>query len=191
MSDSEMRALATDRSIVRALADEHPSWVTLPADQDATSPELVAALDEFDAGRRPAAVAATEWLKRQSLVEHRASRTRLLVAEHRIAGFYSLASAHVALRQRDRQRLAVATVSVPAALVTWLAKDERANVDGKVLLMHAAATARRVATLQATAVLVVDPFDDQTATMWMSRFGFRRSADKLGRRLWLPLHTLP
>jgi hypothetical protein len=96
----------------------------------------------------------------------------------------------VTLSQRDRRRLGVAPVRVPASLVAWIAKDAQADVDGRTLLLHAAATARRVAALQATAVLVVDPFDRETAIMWRERFGFRPSAEPAQRRrLWLPLQA--
>jgi hypothetical protein len=78
-----------------------------------------------------------------------------------------------------------------AALVAWIAKDVSADIDGKALLLHAAATARRAALLQATSVLVVDPFDEETAAMWRERCGFRPSAEPAERkRLWLPLQVV-
>lgn len=53
---------------------------------------------------------------------------------------------------------------------------------------HATATARRASTLQAAALLVVDPFDEETNRMWRERFGFRPSSEKGAlKRLWLPL----
>lgn len=108
-----------------------------------------------------------------------------------MAGFYSLASAQVELSQRDRRRVGVAPVRVPAALITWIAKDKRAEIDGKPLLLHAAATARRAAELQATSVLVVDPFDEETAAMWRERYGFRASVEtRTPKRLWLPLQPV-
>jgi hypothetical protein len=80
---------------------------------------------------------------------------------------------------------------VPAALITWIAKDRRAEIEGKLLLLHAVATARRAAELQATAVLVVDPFDERTAAMWRERYGFRPSAEvRKPKRLWLPLEPV-
>lgn len=177
-------------TIVAALADTQPSWVTLPAASGEVPGELQAAVDAFDAGEWPAAAAAASWLKTRALDAHQTSRTRLLIAEHRVAGFYSLASAQVALSQRHRKRLDLdpAVVRVPAALVTWIAKDPRSGIDGKALLLHAAATARRAAALQATALLVVDPFDDETAVMWRERFGFRASSEPGElKRMWLPL----
>jgi hypothetical protein len=113
------------------------------------------------------------------------------VAQHRVEDFYVLASAQVALSQRDRRRFGVDHVQVPAGLIAWIAKNDQADVDGKVLMLHAAATARRVAALQATTVLVVDPYDDETAEMWRGRFGFRSSAEPAERkRLWLALQVL-
>jgi hypothetical protein len=187
----EAREITTAESIVAALADPQPSWVTLqPADADIPS-ELQAALNAFDAGKRPAAVAAGSWLKTQALDSYQTSRTRLLIAQHRVAGFYSLASAQVALSQRDRRRLGVVPVQVPAALVAWIAKDVHADISGETLLLHAAATARRAAVLQATSALVVDPFDVETALMWRERFGFRPSSESAERkRLWLPLRAV-
>jgi hypothetical protein len=177
--------------IAEALAASELTWVTLPPAEAEVPDKLRGALEAFDAGEHPAAVAATAWLRTQALVSHATSRTRVLVAEHRVAGFYSLASAHVELSQRDRRRAGVEPVRVPAALVTWIAKDRWAEIDGKLLLLHAVATARRAAELQATSVLVLDPFDEQTAAMWRERFGFRPSAEvRAPKRLWLPLQPV-
>ncbi len=179
---------AAAESIDASLADPRPSWITLPPREEELPAGLRLALDDFDAGGRAAAQAAGAWLQTQAVAEHRTSRTRLLVAAGRVAGFYSLASAQVELNQRDRRRAGVEPVRVPAALITWIAKDRHAAIDGKLLLLHATATARRVAELQATSVLVVDPFDEETAAMWRARYGFRPSAEaRKPKRLWLPL----
>lgn len=181
----------TAESIAKALADPQPSWITLPSREEDLSPDLRLALDDFDAGEHAAAKAACAWLQTQAVAAHQTSRTRLLIAARRVAGFYSLASAQVELSQRDRRRVSVIPVRVPAALITWIAKDKRAEIDGKLLLLHAAATARRAAELQATSVLVVDPFDEETATMWRKRHGFRASVEsRKPKRLWLPLEPV-
>lgn len=173
--------------------DDTEHWITLPPPGEQVAPELTAAIEEFDAGGRAAARAATAWLKETAPGSYATSRTRLLMLGSRIGGFYSLASAQVALSQRDRGELAATPVRVPAALVSWIAKDPAVAVDGKLLLLHAVGTARRAAALQATTVLVVDPFDAPTAAMWRERFGFRRSAEPAApgrsRRLWLPLNA--
>jgi hypothetical protein len=188
MTGQDLGEPAVAESIEAALADPQPTWITLPSGDEELPTELRRALDAFDAGERAAAKAATAWLQTEALAAHQTSRTRLLIANRRVAGFYSLASAQVELSQRDRRRVGVVPVRVPAALITWIAKDKRAEIDGKLLLLHAAATARRAAELQATTVLVVDPFDEETATMWRKHYGFRASVEtrKL-KRLWLPL----
>jgi hypothetical protein len=180
-----------DAVIADAIADPAQTWLTLPSGSAQATDELRALLDDFDAGDRPAAIAASIWLRTEALSSHATSRTRLLIADQGLAGFYSLASAQVELSQRDRGRLGMGPVRVPAALVTWIAKDKRAAIDGKELLLHATAMARRAAELQATSVLVVDPYDEQTAAMWRRRFGFRSSAEaRKPKRLWLPLQPV-
>lgn len=179
----------TAEDIAVALADPAPCWLTLPSSGSEIHEHLRQLLGAFDAGNRPAGAAATRWLRDRALIEHQTSRTRVLIAEQRVAGYYSLASAHVRLTQRHRRRLILHTpgADVPAALVTWIAKDHRTGVDGRLLLMHATATARQVSTMQAAAVLVLDPFDEPTGEMWEQRYGFRRADERSGR-LWLPLN---
>jgi hypothetical protein len=188
MTGQDLGEAATAESVATALADSQSSWITLPSRDEELPSELQFVLDGFDAGDRAAARAAGTWLRTQAVAAHQTSRTRLLIAGGRVAGFYSLASAQVELSQRDRRHAGIAPVRVPAALITWIAKDRRVALDGKLLLLHAAATARRAAELQATSVLVVDPFDEETATMWRERYGFRSSAEaRKPKRLWLPL----
>jgi hypothetical protein len=105
-----------------------------------------------------------------------------------VLGFYALASAQVRLSGDDREHsFGDIDHSIPAALIAWIAKAQDAGIDGRELLLHAAATARRAAALQATAVLVVDPYDDKTSEMWQQRFGFCPSSGRRSRRLWLSL----
>lgn len=189
MTGQELGEAAAE-SMTAPFAVAQQSWITLPSRDEELSCEVRLALDDFDAGGRAAARAAGIWLRTEAVAAHQTSRTRLLISGRRVAGFYSLASAQVELSQRDRRRAGVTPVRVPASLITWIAKDRRAAIDGKLLLLHAVATARRAAELQATSVLVVDPFDAETATMWRERYGFRPSAEaKKPKRLWLPLQV--
>lgn len=126
---------------------------------------------------------------RSALIDYLLSRTTLYLAGGAIAGYYSLANSTIELSQRDRkQRLALVThcASLPATLVTWLAKDHRAEFDGTLLITHAAAVARRTMLAQASVALVLDPFDEETAKLWTSKYGFHKSSGKSGR-LWIPL----
>ncbi len=189
MTNQDLGEAAIAESIDADLTDLKPTWITLPSRDEELPTELRLALEDFDAGKRAAAQAAGAWLQTQAVAAHQTSRTRLFIAGCRVAGFYSLASAQVELSQRDRRGVGVVPVRVPAALITWIAKDKRAEIDGMLLLLHAVATARRAAELQATSVLVVDPFDEETAAMWRKRYGFRASAEEARKpkRLWLPL----
>ena len=78
----------------------------------------------------------------------------------------------------------------PAALIAWLAKDRRAEINGIELVYHAVVTARRVAEEQGAIALVLDPFDAASERIWTSPpYNFRRSLTPVGglRRLWMPL----
>ena len=145
MSRPDLADSTSHDAILAALADSEPSWVTLPPPRAEVSDTLRAALEALTLGTLRLLWPPTAWLKTQALDAYESSRTRLLIAERRVAGFYSLASAQVALSQRDRRDLSIDPVRVSAALVTWIAKDARADIDGKLLLLHAVATARRAA----------------------------------------------
>jgi hypothetical protein len=180
------------KAIEEALVDSEPTWVTLPPVDIEISDAFRRALDEFDAGPKAAAVAATEWLQQSAVTQYRLSRTMLYIANGAIAGYYSLCSSSVELSQRSRTRhleLRTPLGTLPASLVTWLAKDHRADIDGAVLMKHAFATARRATLTQAAIALALDPFDSETAELWKARYGFRESSGKSGR-LWTPLFAI-
>jgi hypothetical protein len=67
---------------------------------------------------------------------------------------------------------------------------------GRFLLRHADAIAQTVTRLQATCVLALDPFDDDTAELWKERYGFEPVAPPLeagaaaSDRLWVSLEGL-
>jgi len=59
-------------------------------------------------------------------------------------------------------------------------------------LKHAAKVARDVGSVQGTHVLVLDPYDADTAAMWQRQYGFRESEEVTlwGQpRLWLAVPT--
>lgn len=185
-SESDQRSLVN-----AALCGEEPSWVTLAPDVPWSS-ALDVAIERFDAGSRSAGKAATRWLREEARLSILAARTHLLVGSGRVLAFYALASAQVLLSQRDRRRVGldptITPASIPATLVAWIARAQSAGVRGETILLHVAANARRVDRIQSTTVIVVDPFDAQTANMWQQRYGFRRAAGGRGR-LWLPVRN--
>jgi len=157
-------------------------------------PEVVEAIERFDPGDGPAAVAAKAWLTTQALNDPLESATRLWVARTELLGFYALANGAVVLRSSHRKGLGVHYPTQPAVIVTWIAKSKTHDVDGSVLLDHAIGAALQVATISAATVLALDPFDEETAEMWRTRHGFRNSVESSPatglRRLFLPLSTL-
>jgi hypothetical protein len=185
-------ALSAAEAIEEALADAEPIWVTLPPVEVEISAAFRRALDQFDAGSSSGGVAANGWLQQNAVTDYRLSRTTLYIADGAIAGFYSLCSSSVEVSQRDRKRhleLHTPLGTLPASLVTWLAKDYRADIDGSLLMKHAFATARRTALTQAAIVLALDPFDADTAELWKAHYGFRKASGCSGR-LWTPLFAI-
>jgi|GEM_PF-6852473 len=89
MTGQRVEQVDTGESIAEALADSEPTWVTLPGPLEESPDQLRAALDDFDAGKRAAALAAREWIRTQAIDSYQTSRTRLLIAEHRIASLAS------------------------------------------------------------------------------------------------------
>ena len=186
---NERDKLTLPDAIDRAFDDSEPTWITLPGSDLDPSSRFRGALDQFDAGPTPAGVAASAWLRDRALTQHEISRTRLYIAGGRISGYYSLCNSSFEISSRKRRsllRVETTIRTLPASLVTWLAKDQRAGIDGKVLIQHAIATAREATAAAASVALVVDPFDDTTAEIWKNRFGFRESLED-SDRLWMPL----
>jgi hypothetical protein len=173
------------------IAGPEPTFVLWRPERAEELPELVEAISRFDPGKRPAAVAAAEWLREHALREPLESATRLCVASNEVLGFYSLANGAVVLRSSHRKKLGTYYPTQPAVVVTWIAKSAGHEFDGSLLLDHAIGAARRVAQESAATVLALDPYDLETAEMWRSRFGFRNSLESGPAsdlpRLFLPL----
>lgn len=165
-------------------------WVDWTPQVAAERPDLVEAVERFQAPRQhPAGEAATGWLKEKALDAHRSTRTRLLVYEGAVQGYYSLAMSDVELRTSHRKEIRVEHPHQGAVLITWLARDENATLDDVFdhLMLHAVGTARRAAQEVPAAVIALDPYDEATADFWRER-GFRNSLtqrdDAKPRRMW-------
>jgi hypothetical protein len=166
-------------------------WILWNRDLARVRPEVATAVKDFDAGARPAAQAATEWLRDRSLSGE--SAAHLYLENGRVRGFYALAAGQVALETTDRRRLGLHYVTQPAFVVTWLAKAEGrfGGMDGERLLLHALGSARRALAYVGATVLALDPFDEETDGFWRNEYGFQPSARAPGgrilKRLWMPL----
>ncbi len=61
----------------------------------------------------------------------------------------------------------------PAVLLAQFARATDTPGVGEEMLQHADSSARRALRYVGATVLVVDPFDQDTAEMWQQRFGFK------------------
>lgn len=158
--------------------------------------DIATKVEEFQSIDKQAGHAATRWLKEDALLNHPSTVTYVLVSDHRVEGYFALASSSVTLSQRHRRKLAPGQQDYElaptqgASLIAWLAKHVDAEVPGERIVLYAIGVALDVAGMQGTPVLVADPYDEESAKLWMDRYDFFRSRTPGGAdvRLWIPLH---
>jgi hypothetical protein len=158
--------------------------------------DIEQAIAEFESIDTPGGEAAARWLREDALRDHPSTITYVLLAGKRIEGYFAIASGSVTLTQRHRKGLARGQNDYPlsptqgASLIAWVARHRDGDTPGRSIVLYALSIALKVARLQGTPVAVLDPFDDETATLWVKRYGFRRSRTPGGNdvRLWVPLH---
>lgn len=165
-------------------------WVTLAAD---TAPELADAMQAFQGLDYAAGEAATTFLKDDALVNSAMTRTHLLVSDTRVEGFISLCSGSVQLSARSVRSLGLRTRirTIPAVVLTWIARHRESSTTGLELIETGFALARESARNVGVAAFVLDPWDERVAELWRSEpYPFRNSEQKRkGKppRLWVPL----
>lgn len=166
-------------------------WVRLTS--RTTDPALTDAMNAFRPLGFPAGEAAAEFLKNEAVVNSAMTRTHLLVAESRIEGFVSLCSGSVKLSERSIRSLGLRTTikTMPAIVLTWVARHRASSTTGLELVETAFALARESAHNIGVAAFVLDPWDEKVADVWRSApYPFRDSEQKRkGKppRLWAPL----
>jgi hypothetical protein len=163
------------------LQDFGEEWVAWTP-HAARDSELSAAVHAFEpvdneAGHRNAA-----WLKEEAVANHPSTVTHLLVVEGRVDGFVALCSGTAKLSQRHRRSLRHDEAEhelnprQPVAHVAWIAKHRDTEISGAELIAQAIGIALEVVEYgQGQIALSLDAFDERTADMWRSRYGFRRS----------------
>jgi hypothetical protein len=162
---------------------------------DTATPELLAAIKAFEPLHFPAGDAAAEFLKDEAIINSGMSRTHLLVSEQRVEGFVSLCSGSVRLSKRSVRSLGLRTTitTIPAVVLTWVARHRESSTTGLELVQTAFALARESAKNIGVAAFVLDPWDDKVAAMWRSEpYPFRDSEQRRkGKppRLWTPLEA--
>ena len=118
---------------------------------------------------------------------------RVRLSHGKVTGIYALCAAQVALSREERAQLGgVHYRTQPAVLLAQFARAADAQGVGAEMLRHADTSARRALRYVGATVLVVDPFDQDTAEMWRQGFGFQDSEQPVPgnrqlRRQWLSL----
>lgn len=178
-------------SIRNPLHDDGEYFVRLSTENVQRFPALLEAVATFNAGERPAAQAAVEWLRSVDLSAVQESVTHLCFVDGSLVGFYALASGQAVLTQKQRTNVGVTRRTQPAVILTWIAKSARHDwFDGVRLIQDAVYEALKTAEHVAATVLALDPFDAETAEMWRVHHGFVDSAES-GPGRELPRLVIP
>jgi hypothetical protein len=161
----------------------------------AALPELGEAIRSFEPLPGPAGESVAEWLAERALNEPREATVRVRLSHGKVAGVYALCAAQVALSREERAQLGgVHYRTQPAILLAQFARSDGSPGIGEEMLQHANRIAQRALRYVGATVLVVDPFDSDTAAMWRQRFGFQDSEQPVPgsrslRRQWLSLQS--
>jgi hypothetical protein len=160
-----------------------------------TLPELGETIRSFEAAEGPAGESVAEWLAERALHEPQEATLRIRLSHGKVTGVYALCTAQVALSSEERAQLGgVHYRTQPAILLAQFARSADSSGIGEEMLQHAYGIARRALHYVGATVLVVDPFDQDTAGMWHQRFGFQDSEQPVPgnrrlRRQWLSLQS--
>lgn len=170
----------------------------LRVDQQAVAalPELGEAIRAFQPVPGPAAgKSVAEWLTERALNEPQEATVRVRLSHGSVTGVYALCAAQIALSRANRAQLgSVHYRTQPAILLAQFARADSSPGIGDEMLRQANQIAQRALRYIGATVLVVDPFDSDTAEMWRQRFGFQDSeqpvpGDRALRRQWLSLQS--
>ena len=174
-----------------SIIPEGAEWLDWSPDTATARPEVAEAVERFvsldvDAGR-----AAEAWLRDSALTAHPSCVTNVLLHEGAVQGYYALTMGEVQLSGNHRKKVGVTFPRQGAVLIPWLARAREPTMPDVFdhLLLHALGSARRGADYVGAVVIALDPFDAQTAEIWLAR-GFKESQiTREGRpaRLWRPL----
>lgn len=161
----------------------------------AALPELGEAIRSFEPVPGPAGESVAEWLAERALNEPQEATVRVRLSHGKVTGVYALCAAQIALSREGRAQLGgVHYRTQPAILLAQFARTDGSPGIGEEMLQHANRIAQRALRYVGATVLVVDPFDSDTAEMWRQRFGFQDSEQQVPgsrslRRQWLSLQS--
>jgi hypothetical protein len=185
----------TPEPLSREVLDRARAYVRVERQAVAALPELGEAIRSFQPVPGRAGESVAEWLAERALKEPQEATVRVRLGHGKVTGVYALCAAQVALSREERAQLGgVHYRTQPAILLAQFARADGSPGIGEEMLQHANQTAQRALRYVGATVLVVDPFDSDTAEMWRQRFGFEDSeqpvpGDRALRRQWLSLQS--
>jgi len=182
---------APAEALVAGLNAKEPTLLTLPG-RARCPDELVAAVEAFEVGQRPAALASAAWLRERALDEPGSARSWVWVGRGRALGFFAISVGAGKLEPEQLTALRAGQRPMPAVLLVQAARGTGAKLPAGSVLRGALGVAERIERLAGVGALMLDPFDEETAQMWRRR-GFVPVLDKPGQgrpaRMWYPLGT--
>lgn len=185
--------MSTSEPLSSEVLDRVRAYVRIDRQAIAALPQLSVAINAFQPVSSPAGESAAEWLAERALREPQEAAVRLRLSHGRVTGVYALCAAQIALSSEERAQLGGTHYRTqPAILLAQFARAADTPGIGDEMLRHADSIARRALRYVGATVLVVDPFDRDTAEMWRERFGFQDSEQPVPgnrrlRRQWLSL----
>jgi hypothetical protein len=186
---------APDPPLTHEVLERARAYVRVDQWVVAILPELGEAIRLFEPVPGPAGESVAEWLAERALSEPQEATVRVRLSHGKVTGVYALCAAQVALSREERAQLGgVHYRTQPAILLAQFARADGSPGIGEEMLQHANRIAQRALRYVGATVLVVDPFDSDTAEMWQQRFGFQDSeqpvpGNSLLRRQWLSLQS--
>jgi hypothetical protein len=184
-----------DPPLPRDVLERDRAYVRVDRQVVAALPELGEAIRLFQPVPGPAGESVAEWLAERALNEPQEATVRVRLSHGKVTGVYALCAAQVALSREERAQLGgVHYRTQPAILLAQFARADGSPGIGEEMLQHANQIAQRALRYVCATVLVVDPFDSDTAEMWQQRFGFEDSEQPVPgsrplRRHWLSLQS--
>jgi hypothetical protein len=175
-----------DPPLSRTVLERARAYVRIDQSVVAALPELGEAIRSFQPVPGPAGESVAEWLAERALGEPQEATVRVRLSHGKVAGVYALCAAQIALSREERAQLgSVHYRTQPAILLAQFARAANMPGVGAEMLRHADTSARRALRYVGATVLVVDPFDQDTAEMWRERFGFQDSEQPVPGNRWL------
>ncbi len=187
--------MSTPEPLSREVLDRPRAYVRVDRRVLAALPELGESIRTFQPVPGPAGESVAEWLAARALNEPQEATVRVRLSHGRVTGVYALCAAQIALSREDRAQLGgVHYRTQPSILLAQFARADSSPGIGEEMLWQANQTAQRALRYIGATVLVVDPFDSDTAEMWRQRFGFQDSeqpvpGNRTLRRQWLSLQS--